>query len=93
MLEAVVGLCGGRAGPREPAGLGLGSTQGPRQRQGHRFGEVKLAGGGGDLLARAGLEAGGQWAWLEQGARDWRERQFLMVPSSGAGFPLVLPSQ
>lgn len=35
----------------------------------------------------------GQRACLEWGARDWRERQFLMVPSPGAGFPLVLPSQ
>lgn len=35
----------------------------------------------------------GQRAWLEWGVRDWRERQFLMVPSPGAGFPLVLPSQ
>lgn len=42
-------------------------------------------------LRRGG--ASGQRAWLEWGVRDWRERQFLMVPSPGAGFPLVLPSQ
>lgn len=28
----------------------------------------------------------GQRAWLEWGVRDWRERQFLMVPSQGLAF-------
>lgn len=39
------------------------------------------------------MAAGGQRAWHEQGVRGWRERQFLTVPSPGAGFPPVLLSQ
>lgn len=33
-----------------------------------------------------GQRAVGQRAWLEWGVRDWRERQFLMVPSQGLAF-------
>ncbi|XP_028709995.1 uncharacterized protein LOC114680978 [Peromyscus leucopus] len=40
----------------------------------------------GGLLAREGRGADGPRAWLEWGVRDWRERQFLMVPSQGLAF-------
>lgn len=38
------------------------------------------------MLARDGRGTVGQRAWLEWGVRDWRERQFLMVPSQGLAF-------
>lgn len=38
------------------------------------------------MLARDSRGAVGQRAWLEWGLRDWRERQFLMVPSQGLAF-------
>lgn len=39
-----------------------------------------------NLLTRDCRGTVGQRAWLEWGVRDWRERQFLMVPSQGLSF-------